>query len=364
MRWFFLIVGGLATALMLAISMRLNFLFGFSLGQTTERAWVFGSVSVISDAWKGLGPILILALLRERRWPSAFGAAAIWIVCFMYSVTSALGVAIEDRTARTGFRETLQMNYAESQAEIARLEQKRKGLRPHRAASEVEAAISALLAKGVISNQRTRGTIGSLSDGCQRTDPRTIEACAEVSKLREELAAANEERDLDSRLVQLAQQARELREHGGARAADPQAQLLARLSRGAFTTGDIGPALAMLLAMMIELISSFGGAVLAAYADVTVRKAPATSNTQSASVIGYLAERVEPAAANTGLAAGDLHADYYRWSLRHHHTPLPLGEFILALDHIRADKDLKKIRKRKDRYYGIRLSAARRASAT
>src|SRR5271165_6964943 len=102
MRWLFLNGSGLATAAMLVISMRLNFLFGFSLGQTPEKAWVFGCVSVISDAWKGLGPVVILALFRARRWPSAASAAAIWIVCFAYSVTSALGIAIEDRSVRTG----------------------------------------------------------------------------------------------------------------------------------------------------------------------------------------------------------------------------------------------------------------------
>ena len=36
MRSLFLIVGGVATAAMLLISMRLNFLFGYSLGQTYD----------------------------------------------------------------------------------------------------------------------------------------------------------------------------------------------------------------------------------------------------------------------------------------------------------------------------------------
>ena len=82
---------GVATAAMLGISMRLNFLFGCSLGQTPEKAWVFGFVSVVSDAWKSLGPIFILALIRTQRWPSAASAASIWIVCFIYSVSSARG---------------------------------------------------------------------------------------------------------------------------------------------------------------------------------------------------------------------------------------------------------------------------------
>jgi hypothetical protein len=70
MRWLFLIGGGLATAAMFVISMWLNFLFGYGLGQTPVRAVVFGCVSVIVDAWKGLGPIFILALARTRRLPS------------------------------------------------------------------------------------------------------------------------------------------------------------------------------------------------------------------------------------------------------------------------------------------------------
>ena len=157
MRWLFLIVGGVATAAMLGISMRLNFLFGCSLGQTPEKAWVFGFVSVVSDAWKGLGPIFILALIRTQRWPSVASAASIWIVCFIYSVSSALGVAVEDRSTRTGSRESLAMTYAETQAELERLEKRHKGLREHRPAAELDAAIKAALARPVESTQHLRG---------------------------------------------------------------------------------------------------------------------------------------------------------------------------------------------------------------
>ena len=78
MRWFFLCAGGLTTAAMLYISMRVNFFFGYSLGQTPERAEVFGSVSVISDCWKALGPIFIVALFREKRQWTTAAASAIW----------------------------------------------------------------------------------------------------------------------------------------------------------------------------------------------------------------------------------------------------------------------------------------------
>ena len=269
MRWVLLIIGGIATAAMLGISMRLNFLFGYSLGQTPEKAQVFGWVSVISDAWKGLGPIFVLALFRARRGWSAAGATSIWSVCFIYSVTSALGVAVEDRSNRTGSRETIVMNYDGTVAEAKRLEQKRKGLRAHRPAPELEAAINALLLSPVESYQRIRGVVAEVSNNCQRPDTRTAEACTKVARLREELAVATEERDLDRRLSELTVQVRQLRERGAMKAADPQAELLARLTGGRLSPHDIGPGLSLLLAVTIELVSAIGPTVLSSYAEAT-----------------------------------------------------------------------------------------------
>ena len=80
MRWLVLCAGGLATAAMLGISMRVNFLFGYSLGQTPERAEVFGWVSVISDLWKALGPICFIALFRAKRQWAGIAASEIWAV--------------------------------------------------------------------------------------------------------------------------------------------------------------------------------------------------------------------------------------------------------------------------------------------
>ncbi len=355
MRWLFLIVGGVATAAMLGISMRLNFLFGYSLGQTPEKAWVFGFVSVVSDAWKGLGPIFILALIRAQRWPPMAVAASIWIVCFIYSVTSALGVAVEDRSTRTGSRESLVMTYAETKAELERLEKRRTGLRAHRAAAELDAAIKAALARPVESTQHLRGTLGDLSNNCQRAGSRTLEACAEVSHLREELAVANEERDLDRRLSELTGQARQLRERGAMKPADPQAELLARLSHGWLSPHDVGPGLSLLLAVTIELVSTFGPTVLSAYAEATDSRGREQPAKALGLVIDYLAERIEPAANTETLSESALYADYQAWCRTSERMALPAPEFVTGLDQLRADNGLGKIRKRKDCYCGIRL---------
>ena len=356
MRWLFLIIGGIATAAMLLISMWLNFLFGYSLGQTPEKALVFGCVSVISDAWKGLGPVFILALYRAKRQWSVAGAAAIWIVCFSYSISSALGVAIEDRSSRTGSRETMVRNYDETVAEEKRLEEKRKGLRRHRSAAELEAAINAGLLRPVESSQRIRGAVGELSNNCHRADARTAESCAEIGRLREELAAANEERDLERQLSALTTQARALRERGAMKAADPQAELLSRLSAGLLSPADIGPGLSLLLAMAIELVSAFGPTVLSNYAEATERSDGQRRDKPADRIVDYLAERIEPAANTDTLSQSALYADYTAWCCATGRAAVTAAAFLAEVDRLRVENDLGDvIRKRRDRYCGIRL---------
>ena len=364
MRWLFLIVGGAATVAMLGISMRLNFLFGYSLGQTSEKAWVFGWVSVISDAWKALGPIFILALFRARRRWSTSGASAIWIACFLYSVSSALGVAIEDRSSRTGNRETIVTNYEETKAELERLEKRRAALGAHRSAAEVEAAINAVLLRPVESYQRIRGTVGEISNNCQRADSRTMEACAEVAQLRKDLAAATEERDLDQRIAELTAQAQQLRERGGMKAADPQAQLLARLSGGRVSPDDVGPGLSLLLAMTIELVSAFGPTVLSSYAEATEAGERKQPDKPVGLVIDYLADRIEPAANTEKVSESTLYTDYNTWCRVSGRAALSTAEFVTAFDRVRVENGLGKIRKRKGSYCGIRVATSHETLTT
>ena len=371
MRWFFLCAGGVTTAAMLGISMRINFFFGYSLGQTPERAEVFGWVSVISDCWKALGPIFIVALFREkRRWTTA-AASAIWGACLLYSVTSAVGAAIEDRSSRTGNREAIVMNYDEFTADAKRLEERRNGLRAHRPAPIVEAAINALLLRPVESYRRTPTTVGEASASCQRPDQRTTDACAEVAQLREELAAAKEEHDLDREIANLKTKVRELRERGAIKASDPQADLLAGITGGWLSPRDVGRALALLLAITIESVSAFGPIVLSSYAEATERRhaaRPDEASTESSIeeprrepglVIDFLAERIEPAANTETLSQSALYADYATWCRAHERTALSAAEFVGEVDKARAENDLGNvIRKRKGGYSGIRLAAA------
>ena len=72
-------------------------------------------------------------------------------------------------------------------------------------------------------------------------------------------------------------------------------------------------------------------------------------------VIDYLSERIEPAANTETLSESALYADYAAWCRASGRVALAIPEFVAGFDRLRAENGLGKIRKRKDRYCGIRL---------
>jgi hypothetical protein len=361
---------------MIAVSMRLNFIFGTSLGQTPEKAWVFGLVSVGADAWKGLGPIFIIALWRARRWGAWSAAGLLWLPCLLFSMTSAIGIAISDRTTVVGGREAAQANYEQARLETEEIETKRKALPTHRSVGEIEAELNGVLARPVASGQRIRGTVGSISLACGRADARTAEACGQVVQLRQELAAAVEAVRLETRLAELRPRLDAFRTRGAAQSTDPQAELISRLMFGWISARDIAPGLALLLALVVEVISAFGPVVVAAYADATrvpnlrqigetrtvatgrgLSQQAATRRGAQEVVVEYMAERLAPAGENHGIGADEIFGDYIGWCKGKRYASLGLDDFLAEFDRKRREHDLEgQIRKFGNRYFGIRLS--------
>ena len=62
-RWLVLAALSLATAVMFAVSLRGNYLFGYSIGQSEEKRWLFGWANVAADVWKAFGLICRLGAL-------------------------------------------------------------------------------------------------------------------------------------------------------------------------------------------------------------------------------------------------------------------------------------------------------------
>ena len=65
-RWSVIIVLGVASAGMVAVSLRANYLFGYGFGQTPEKAQVFGVANIAADLWKVTGLIVIMSLWRAQ----------------------------------------------------------------------------------------------------------------------------------------------------------------------------------------------------------------------------------------------------------------------------------------------------------
>jgi hypothetical protein len=296
----------------------------------------------------------------------------------LYSVSSALGIAISDRSVLTGGRETLRASYADVVAEIETIEKKLAGLTKHRSAREVEAAISAALMEPVTRGTRLLGTVGVLSADCTRVETRTAELCADIAVLRQELAAAIEGQRLEKRLGELRSQVQSLRERGATLSSDAQAELFARLTRGWLSVADVGPGLALLLALVIELVSAFGPAVLAGYADATrttkseedapsrlvaagrgVPQQVALHRDEGEVVSEYMAERIAPAGETQAIGGDEIFADYLAWCRQKKYAAMEQREFLAAFDRKRQEYKLEgKIRKFGKRYFGVRLAEA------
>src|ERR1700681_4668076 len=68
----------LATGVMLLVSLRGNFLFGSSLGQTEEKRMLFGWANVGADVWKAFGLIAVSKLWRTKHRRAAAAASLAW----------------------------------------------------------------------------------------------------------------------------------------------------------------------------------------------------------------------------------------------------------------------------------------------
>jgi hypothetical protein len=371
-RWLVIIVLGVATAGMAAVSLRANYLFGYGFGQTPEKAQVFGWANVAADLWKVSGLIVITSLWRAQQKQFALSLAPIWLLCLLWGLAGAIGVYAQDRTALIGGREAVAATYKDAEREVAEIDAKLAGLKTQRSVLQVDAAIAAVLARPVMSGERVRGTVGKLSTNCMKEHRATAEICLEVAGLREERAAADERARLESRKATLRMQITKLREGGGSLAPDPVAELFSWLSRGQLSVRDIGFGFPLVFAFLIEIVSAFGPAGIVAYADATRRNSATTtkpamarsgelvlaaaSDGELGRVVKWMADRTEPTGDTSAITIDELHADYEVWCFGKGLRATARADFAGEFDRVREVPQLTgKIRKFGNRYYGIRL---------
>ena len=378
-RWVVMLVLTLATATMFAVSMRANYLYGYSIGQSPETRFAIAWANVGADLWKGFGLIAVVALWRARSRRAAIAVWLTWLVCLSFSVSSAIGIYVQERTALTSGREAKHASYEDARKELGEVEEKIRRLGRHRPAAQLEAAIAGILARAVTSGDRLRGTVSALSANCSKNDTRTAGDCVEVAGLRGELAVAIEAARLDNRLVALRQEIASLRDRGGSAAPDPVAEFWAWITRGLLSVRDVAFGLPLFFAFMIEMVSAFGPVGIVAYAEATRRSRTRTDTARPVAadpvmarnvsprrdidtwaevghVVRYLADRTEPRTGGGALGADELYADYRRWCASKTAEALTLDLFVREFDRLReAPQLVGKIMKFGARYFGIAL---------
>jgi hypothetical protein len=175
------------------------------------------------------------------------GAAALWAVCIIYAMTSALGFAALNRSDTSGARAMQVEKYEDLRAELTQINQQQSWLDKHRSAGTVQADIEA-------AKQNTRWTT---SEGCTNaTVDKSREFCENYHKLGAELAAARQAEVLTRRAADV--RAKITAMDGGAtvKVADPQAAILSSLSGLDISRIDV--ALTILITALVELGSSLG----------------------------------------------------------------------------------------------------------
>ena len=387
-RWIVLLGLSLATALMLAVSLRGNFLYGYSLGQTDEKRLLFAWANVGADVWKAFGLITVSLLWRAKHRRAALFASIAWLMCLLFGINSALGIYVQDRAALTGTRAAIYASYADVEKQLAALEQRLHKRPTTRAPGEISAAIDAVLARPVVTGERVRGTVATVSQKCSKIDARTKDACAELSQLRTEHAAAVETEKLQDQAAALRVEIAGLRTQGGTIAPDPVGEFYAWATDGFVSVRDVGFGFPLFFALLIEVVSAFGPPTIAAYAEASRKDAElhgalepamagsvlprhgAASFGEPQHVVAWLAARAIPAASSSAISLHELYDDYLRWRGDATREVPTLGCFEQELDVARTLPELDgKIRKFGDRYYGVGLvhtkrraiAAARRA---
>jgi hypothetical protein len=248
------ITGVMAAAVLLLVSAAMNWQFGYNLGRSEFESHLYGVASAAADCFKALLPFFIVAALRNRTYSQALGGIALFVLCFTYSLTNSLGFGALNRADTAGSRVLQAQTHQDLRAELDRSRSTLKSLPEHRPAGTVAGEIEAV-------KQNPRWTT---TKGCtDATIPESRVYCEGYFKLQAEHAAAAQAAKLDARIIEIRQQLGRLGSGAAAKAADPQSQVLSRLSGR--SQDEVDTALTVLIALLVELGSSLGFYIAFAY---------------------------------------------------------------------------------------------------
>jgi hypothetical protein len=248
------VLGVIAASVLLVVSAAMNYRFGFSLGKTPADGQIYGAASAAADCFKALVPFFFFAAWRNRMWSQAFAAAVVWVVVTGYSMTSALGHAALNRLDITGQRAVASANYKDMRADNKRAQDQLAWIPAHRPPETVTAELN------VHKAQRQ----WLLTRECTEVTGKTArEYCQQFHKLSAELASGREAEKLEARIHEIGAKLATAGTATVLSETDPQASVIARVT--GLQMEQVQTALALFVALLIEIGSGFGMYVAFAY---------------------------------------------------------------------------------------------------
>lgn len=224
-------------------------------------AYPLAAASVLSVLVAGCAPFAMRRAREEGNASLRRYAAAAFVICVLYNLSSAIGAASMARSDVAGARKTngaheaqLQKQLAEAEAERARRAKTAREQTP----AEVEAAIALLTREHEQAWRRSKQCVEATRD-------ESLQLCASHAAKKAELDAAKKVEALDLRIDELRRQLLSAPSASSDEPADPQAANIANalglIGVGA-ETATVGTILNLLFAVAIEAIGALGPVVL------------------------------------------------------------------------------------------------------
>lgn len=193
--------GLLVTTILLIASTFMNWRYGFSLGRTEVDGLIYGAAAASADGLKALSPFFALWALRRHAWLPMIIATLIWLLCSIFSFTSAIGFAALNRADTFASRAYNQQQYQNLQSKIDDLTQKLSQLPKHRPIATLQSEITA-------HQQHFRWQTTDKCTNATVTPSRTY--CKTYFSLQSELATAEKSEQIQKKLVDLQAEQRQL----------------------------------------------------------------------------------------------------------------------------------------------------------
>ena len=348
------VLGVLAAGVLLAVSAAINWRFGYNLGMSEMDKQIFGAASAAADCFKALVPFFFFAAWKNRMWSQAAAAAVLWVVVTGYSFTSAIGHSAHNRMDTNGQRAVDAASYKDLRNDLKRAQDQMSWIPQHRPVQTVT---------GEIESYKLQRAWVQTKNCSEVSGPQGRDFCSKYQGLLSELASADQARKWDGVITEINVKLANAKGTNAMADADPQAAVLAKLASmviPGIKTEDVQTALAVFVAVLLEIGSGFGMYVAFSTWRLYDRAAPTVSVTATSrsvemtsqpmplskprlgvandnksapklvapetDVIRFRNERIEDA-EGTSLTATTLYEDYCAWCEEQQKEPLALPTF-------------------------------------